>query len=128
MNCKRQHYTYKKSNNVTISENLNTIISGNYNITVHDNLKQTFNKITQQIVGADNNETYKSTYNLNVYDTSLFHIKTGKNTSIIDQNLTETIKKNLEENIGSSSVNYSTTIIDRVRKMTRPDGTPKSNA
>ena len=110
--------TYKKSNNVTISENLNTIISGNYNITVHDNLKQTFNKITQQIVGADNNETYKSTYNLNVYDTSLFHIKTGKNTSIIDQNLTETIKKNLEENIGTSSVNYSTTIIDKNSSIT----------
>ena len=104
---------YKKTNNVTISENLNTVISGNYNITLHDNVYQTFNNITQQIVGADNNETYKSTYKLNVYDTSIFNMKTSNYNCNIDQNLTETIKKNYEQNIGSSLINHSTRIIDK---------------
>jgi len=104
---------FKKSNDVTISENLNTIISGNYNTTIHDNIYQTFNKITQQIVGVDNNETYKSTYKLNVYDTSLFNVKTGKYNCNIDQNLTETIKLNFQQNIGETLGNISTKIIDK---------------
>ena len=109
---------YKKTNNVTISENLNTVISGNYNIIVLDNVNQTFNKITQQIVGSDNNETYKSTHKLNVYDTSLFNVKTANYNCNIDQNLTETIKKNYEQNIGSSLSNYSTIIINKNATIT----------
>ena len=104
---------FKESNNITISENLNTIISGNYNTIIHDNVYQTFNKITQQIVGVDNNETYKSTHKLNVYDTSLFNVKTGKYNCNIDQNLTETIKLNFQQNIGETLGNISTTIIDK---------------
>ena len=49
---------FKKAKNITVSENINTVVTGNQNITIHKNSNETFKSHLTQIIHGNTTQTY----------------------------------------------------------------------
>ena len=100
--------------NVTISENLNSIISGSYNINVTNNTLNTFKKNVTNIIGETLKNTYNKSYIISVYDNNFetFHI------------LDSIMEQEYDKNIGTS---HFITVKNNSKNIIKKDNTFTNN-